>query len=184
MSGSGGRGTLDAMVASARGRIRRLDPADAYEAAVRGAVIIDVRCSGDRERDGVIPGSLHIPRTVLEWRLAPDSAWRSSHAPGVDHEVLVVCDHGYSSSLAAAVLVDLGFARAGDIVGGFAAWRRAGLPTMSARGHDLLPSELVGMRGPETAKLPVPRRASSDDRPLGPRSAVRVDPPPHAQRSG
>ncbi|MGB8020827.1 MAG: rhodanese-like domain-containing protein [Candidatus Nanopelagicales bacterium] len=142
-------GTLHEMLAQARERIRRLEPRDAHEAAARGALIIDIRCSGDRYRDGAIPGSLHIPRTVLEWRLAPDGAWRSPYAPDLDQEVLVLCDHGYSSSLAAATLVDLGFGQAGDVVGGFAAWRLAGLPTMSAPHHELTPGELVGMGPPE-----------------------------------
>jgi rhodanese-related sulfurtransferase len=79
-----------------------------------------------------VPGSLLIPRTVLEWRLAADSEWRSPHAPGLDEQVIVLCDHGESSSLAAASLVALGFTRAGDVVGGFAAWVAAGLPVVPA----------------------------------------------------
>lgn len=149
MSGSPRRDALDEMLARARVRIRRLGPQEAHEAASRGALIVDVRCSSDRDRDGVIPGSLHVPRTVLEWRLAPGSAWRSPYAPDLDREILVVCDHGYSSSLAAAALVDLGFIAAGDVVGGFEAWRLAGLPTMAARSHVLAPGELVGTRPPE-----------------------------------
>lgn len=149
MSAPQRRDTLDEMLARARGRIRRLEPREAHEAASRGALIIDIRCSGDRDRDGVIPGSLHVPRTVLEWRLAPGSAWRSPHAPDLDQEVVVICDHGYSSSLAAATLVDLGLSRAGEVVGGFAAWRLAGLPTMAPLSHDLAPGELVGTRPPE-----------------------------------
>lgn len=149
MSPSLRRDTLDEMLARARGRIRRLAPHEAHEAASHGALIIDIRCSGDRDRDGVIPGSLHVPRTVLEWRIASRSAWRSPHAPDLDREILVVCDHGYSSSLAAATLVDLGFSRAGEIAGGFAAWRRAGLPVVAAISHDLAPGELVGTRPPE-----------------------------------
>ena len=143
------RTTLDEMLERARGRIRRLEPREAHEAGARGVLIVDIRCSTDRERDGIIPGSLHVPRTVLEWRLAPGSAWRSPFAPDLDQEVLVVCDHGYSSSLAAAALVDLGFTMAGDVVGGYEAWRVEGLPTMAARSHDLAPGELVGTRAPE-----------------------------------
>lgn len=149
MSASPRRDTLGDMLTRARRRIRRLQPQEAQDAVARGALIIDIRASGDRERDGVIPGSLHIPRTVLEWRLAPDSRWRSPYAPDLDREVVVVCDHGYSSSLAAAVLVDLGFSRAGDIVGGFEAWREAQLPTATALSHHLAPGELVGTRPPE-----------------------------------
>ena len=143
--------TLDDMLAQARARIRRLEPRSAYEAAANGAVIIDIRSATDRERDGVIPGSLHIPRTVLEWRLAPDSPWRSSYAPELDQIILLLCDHGYSSSLAAATLTDLGFTNAGDVVGGIAAWHQTGLPTAEAREHVLAPGERVGMRPPEHA---------------------------------
>lgn len=149
MCSSPPRNALDEMLARARARIRRLEPPEAHEAGSRGALIVDIRCSTDRDRDGVIPGSLHVPRTVLEWRLAPDSAWRSPHAPDLDQEVLVVCDHGYASSLAAAALADLGFSRAGDIVGGFEAWHLAGLPTMAPHCHNLAPAELVGTRAPE-----------------------------------
>lgn len=149
MSASPRQDTLDRMLARARARIRRLPPHEAQEAVCRGALIVDIRSSSDRDRDGVVPGSLHIPRTVLEWRLAPDSQWRSPYAPDRDHEVLIVCDHGYSSSLAAAVLVDLGFIRAGEVVGGFQAWRDAQLPTTVALSHDLAPGELVGTRPPE-----------------------------------
>jgi rhodanese-related sulfurtransferase len=69
---------------------------------------------------------------VLEWRLDPDSPWRAAEAPGLDDEVILVCNHGYSSSLAAATLADLGFTRVGDVVGGFEAWAAAGLPVEPA----------------------------------------------------
>ncbi len=141
--------TLDEMLEHARARIRRLEPRSAHEAAGNGALIIDIRSANDRDRDGVIPGSLHIPRTVLEWRLAPDSPWRSPYVPDLDQEILLLCDHGYSSSLAAATLKDLGFANAGDVAGGFAAWREAELPTAQARDHALASGELVGTRPPE-----------------------------------
>jgi rhodanese-related sulfurtransferase len=141
--------TLDKMLKQARARVRRLEPRSAHEAAVNGALIIDIRSATDRERDGVVPGSLHIPRTVLEWRLAPDSPWRSPYAPDLDQEALLLCDHGYSSSLAAATLRDLGFINAGDVVGGFAGWCEAKLPTAEARSHELALGERAGMRPPE-----------------------------------
>ncbi len=140
--------TLDEMLRQARTRIHRLEPRSAHAAAADGAVIVDIRCPSDRERDGVIPGSLHIPRTVLEWRLAPDSPWRSPYAPDLDQEVLLVCDHGYSSSLAALSLTDLGFLKAGDVVGGFEAWRAAGLQTIEAPREPSIPGEHAGMRPP------------------------------------
>ena len=120
--------TLDELLEAARRRIERLTPADAWAAVQDGALIVDIRSDADREHDGVVPGSVHIPRTVLEWRLAPDSRWRSPHVGGPERRIVVLCDHGYSSSLAAATLVDLGLERAGDVVGGFLAWRESGLP--------------------------------------------------------
>jgi rhodanese-related sulfurtransferase len=120
------RRTLDELLAEARARIERLSPVEALAAMAEGALMVDIRSDGAR-RSGVIPGSLHIPRTVLEWRIAPDSLWRTPHVRGLEQRLLVLCDHGCSSSLAAATLVDLGF-RAGDVIGGFEAWQRAGLP--------------------------------------------------------
>jgi rhodanese-related sulfurtransferase len=96
-------------------------------------MIVDIRSDAARGRDGVVPGALHVPRTVLEWRFAPDSNWRNPDVGGVERRVIVLCDHGYSSSLAAATLVDLGFSRAADVIGGFDAWRAAGLPVERAR---------------------------------------------------
>jgi rhodanese-related sulfurtransferase len=81
--------------------------------------------------------------------LAPDSSWRSPHIGELDQQVILMCDHGCSSILAAATLVDLGFARASDMIGGFAAWCDAGLPTVPARSPDRAPGEPPGMRGPD-----------------------------------
>lgn len=127
------RTTLDELVAAACRRIERLSPQDALTASEEGALIVDIRSSESRDRSGVVPGSLHLPRTVLEWRVEPDSPWRNPAVPGLDAQLIVLCDHGYSSALAAAMLVDLGFARAGDVLGGFEAWRAAGLPITRAR---------------------------------------------------
>ena len=140
--------TLDELLDRARSRIARLTPQEACDAAAGGALIVDTRDQRDRERDGVVPGSLHIPRSVLEWRLAPESAWRNPHVdPG--RRLVLLCAHGFSSSLAAATLVDLGL-DAGDVVGGFEAWRVAGLPVVSVRPHD--PPDLPGMCPPDTAE--------------------------------
>ncbi|MEP6892218.1 MAG: rhodanese-like domain-containing protein [Gaiellaceae bacterium] len=92
--------------------------------------MVDVRSDEARQRDGVVPGSLHIPRTVLEWRVAPESASRNPHIQG--QRLVLLCDHGYSTILAAASLVDLGFATAGDVIGGFVAWKESGLPVAEA----------------------------------------------------
>jgi rhodanese-related sulfurtransferase len=127
-----GRRSIDDLLAWARSRIARYEPAEAHAALSRGAVLVDTRSAEDRTRDGVVPGSVWYPRSVLEWRLDPGSPTRAPDAPPLDAEVILVCAHGYSSSLAAATLVHLGFARAGDVVGGFDAWAAAGLPVERA----------------------------------------------------
>lgn len=144
---AGDRRTLEGLLASAEARIERLSPAAAAVAMEQGALLVDIRSDTSRERDGVVPGALHVPRTVLEWRLDPDGPWRNPHAGEPDRRVVLLCDHGYSSVLAAATLADLGFARAGDVVGGFAAWRDAGLPVASAPPRGA--SELAGMGPPD-----------------------------------
>jgi rhodanese-related sulfurtransferase len=128
-----GRRTVDDLLAAARSRIRRYEAAEAHRAMCDGgALLVDTRSIDERRRDGIVPGSLHVPRSVLEWRLDPASPWRNEHAPGLDGQVILLCAHGFSSSLAAATLVELGFAHVGDVVGGFEAWRAAGLPVADA----------------------------------------------------
>ena len=102
---------LERLLAAAARRIERRSPKDAYDAMQAGALLIDIRSSEDRERDGIVPGSLHIPRTVLEWRVAPDSDWRNPYVGGLDREIILICDHGDSTVFATATLVDLGFTR-------------------------------------------------------------------------
>jgi rhodanese-related sulfurtransferase len=115
--------TLNELFDEARARIRRYTPEEAHAAAEAGAVIVDIRGQHAREQDGVIPGAHHVPRTVLEWRVASDE-YRN---PALDGKRLIlVCEHGYSTVLAAATLLDLGV-DAGDIIGGFEAWQAAGL---------------------------------------------------------
>jgi rhodanese-related sulfurtransferase len=121
---------LDRVLARAAARVARLAPREAYRAQAAGAVIVDMRSSDDRARTGVIPGSVHIPRTVLEWRLDPGGAWRTPHISVGDRLVLVCCD-GCSSLLAAESLVELGL-DAADVEGGVAAWEDAGLPLVAA----------------------------------------------------
>jgi rhodanese-related sulfurtransferase len=148
-AGAKGRKTLDELLEEAQARIERLEPHDALNALERGALLIDIRSSFDRERDGVVPGSLHIPRTVLEWRLDPAGEWRNPRISGPGQWIILICDHGFSSILAAATLVDLGFEQSGDVIGGFAAWRAAGLPTAQAKPVRRNADELAGMGGPE-----------------------------------
>jgi rhodanese-related sulfurtransferase len=143
------RRTLEQLLEEASARIDRLEPADALSALDDGALLIDIRSDLDRERDGIVPGSLHVPRTVLEWRLDPDSPWRNPHVGGLDRRIVVLCDHGCASILAAAALVELGFAAAGDVIGGFAAWREAGLPTAEAPPSERPAGEPAGMRPPD-----------------------------------
>ena len=143
-----GPGTLDDLLRRASESIDRLAPADAYAEARVGALLVDIRSELARERDGIVPGSVHIPRTVLEWRVAPDSRWRNPSVTWPDQRLILICDHGCSSVLAAASIAELGFSRAGDVVGGFAAWREAGLPVAPAP-PPVPPGELPGTRGPD-----------------------------------
>ena len=141
------RTTLSELLAGARERIERFEPSEALAAVRDGALLVDIRSEVARERDGVISGALHIPRTVLEWRVDPASPWRNPHVCGPDGRVILICDHGYSSSLAAATLTELGFVRAGDVIGGFLAWRDAGLPVAGAQPRS--ENELPGMAPPD-----------------------------------
>jgi len=128
--------TVEALLERARARLRRMSPAEAHGAMGEGALLIDIRSESQRGREGGVPGALAIPRNQLEWRLDPDCAHRHPDAPALDDQVIVMCDEGYQSSLAAATLQELGFARATDLEGGFQAWRRAGLPVVAdARGR-------------------------------------------------
>jgi rhodanese-related sulfurtransferase len=139
--------TLDELLHEAEARIERFSPAAALAAAEAGALIVDIRSEASRERDGVVPGAIHIPRTVLEWRFEPGGRWRNPHVGGFEQQVIVLCDHGDSSPLAAAMLARLGYARSGDVIGGFGAWRDAGLPTRPASRATL--EGLPGMAGPD-----------------------------------
>ncbi len=124
--------TIDDVLAQARSRLRRLPPHEARDAVVAGAVLVDIRPERQRAAEGEIPGALVIERNVLEWRFDPASQARLPVAH-YDLHVIVVCSEGYTSSLAAASLQDLGVHRATDLDGGFLAWRAAGLPWRSVR---------------------------------------------------
>jgi len=123
-----GRLTADQLVAEARRDLKRLGPVEAAAAVSAGAVLVDVRSELQRERDGVVPGSVFFPRNVLEWRCDPASPARDDRVSDLGRLLIVMCDEGYQSSLAAANLRRLGFERATDLAGGFQAWRAAGLP--------------------------------------------------------
>jgi rhodanese-related sulfurtransferase len=129
--------TVDELLSAARSRLRRLDPAAAHHAVAAGAVMIDIRSERQRDRDGVIPGAVFVPRNVLEWRVDPTSGHADPGLGGdVDRHVILLCDEGYQSSLAAATLQQLGFHRATDVVGGFQAWRAARLPVAPVSARD------------------------------------------------
>jgi rhodanese-related sulfurtransferase len=127
------RTTVDELLAEARGGLTRLDPPAALAALRAGATLIDIRSDSQITRDGTVNGALVIGRNVLEWRLDPDSQHRHPSAPELDDQVIVLCNEGYQSSLAAATLQRLGFARATDVAGGFQAWRAEGLPVVQPR---------------------------------------------------
>jgi rhodanese-related sulfurtransferase len=120
--------TINELLVTARSGLCRLSPAQARQAMRSGAAMIDIRSDTQIARDGTITGALVIARNVLEWRLDPASDHRHPQAPQLADHVILLCDEGYQSSLAAATLQQLGFTRATDVDGGFQAWRQAGLP--------------------------------------------------------
>jgi rhodanese-related sulfurtransferase len=123
------RMTVHDLLERARSRLDRLEPAEAAQAVQDGAILLDVRSEVQRAADGTIPGARWHPRNVLEWRVDPASSHADPELSGdFERRLVVVCNEGYQSSLAAATLQELGFARATDLVGGFQAWRAAGLP--------------------------------------------------------
>jgi rhodanese-related sulfurtransferase len=124
--------TISEMLERARAGLQRLEPRQAVDAWAEGALLVDIRPQAQRRHEGEIPGALIIERNVLELRLDPASAWRIPEADGYDRQLVVVCSEGYTSSLAAASLQELGMRRATDLAGGFRAWAAAGLPTRQA----------------------------------------------------
>lgn len=120
--------TIDELLDAARASLQRVTPTEAVAATASGALLVDTRPVELRSRDGEIPGALTIDRNVLEWRLDPASAHRIPEITSYDQVVIVVCDEGYASSLAAHTLQQLGLHRATDLIGGFQAWKDAGLP--------------------------------------------------------
>lgn len=120
--------SVDELLAEAREELDRVGPREAAEAQASGGLLVDIRYAALRERDGTIPGALIVERNELEWRLDPLCDHRLPEATGHDLRVVVVCNEGYASSFAAVSLRRLGLTRATDLVGGFQAWREAGLP--------------------------------------------------------
>jgi rhodanese-related sulfurtransferase len=119
--------SIDEILDDARRRLRRLTPVEAQAAMAAGAVLVDIRPQAQRRVEGAVPGALLVERNVLEWRFDPRSDARLPEATGYDLELIVMCSQGYTSSLAAAALQDLGLRLATDLAGGFQAWEQAGL---------------------------------------------------------
>ena len=126
------RTTIDELLAQARAGLDRVAPHDARDAIAGGALLLDIRWESQRAADGIVPDAVWFARNVLEWRCDPDCAAYDDRVGGLERRLIVMCDEGYQSSLAAATLQQLGFARATDLVGGFRAWRAAGLPVAPA----------------------------------------------------
>ena len=120
--------SVDEILSEARGKLLRVSPEEAQERQAAGALLVDIRYESLRRRDGVIPGALIVERNELEWRLDPQCEFRLPEAAHHDLDVLVLCNEGYASSLAALSLQQLGLHRATDVIGGFQAWAAAGLP--------------------------------------------------------
>ena len=116
--------TVDEFLAGARARLDCVQPQDLARAMADGALVIDTRDSADREAEGELPGSVIVTRNVLEWRMSPSSP-TCLEGVTADSLVIIVCNDGFSSSIAAASLHDLGLPRATDLLGGYRTWRAA-----------------------------------------------------------
>jgi rhodanese-related sulfurtransferase len=123
---------IDELLDRVRADLDRLTAAEAFAEATGGALLVDIRYAALRDRDGLIPGALIVERNELEWRLDPQGSHRAAEATSHDLRVVVICNEGYASSLAAVSLRQLGLHRATDLIGGFQAWRREGLPVTPA----------------------------------------------------
>ncbi len=120
---------VDRLLAQSRARLRRVDPRQAAQIVNDGGLLIDIRPAAQRAEFGEVPGAVVVERNVLEWRLDPQGPARLEGVEDPDRPVVLMCQAGYASSLAAASLLDLGRSAATDLAGGFDAWKAAGLPT-------------------------------------------------------
>jgi rhodanese-related sulfurtransferase len=120
--------TVKDLLDRARRQLVRVEPEQAATELAAGALLVDIR-PAEQRAEGEIPGATVIDRNVLEWRLDPASQWRIPQVTGHDIRLIVICNQGFSSSLVAAELHELGLVNATDVIGGFQAWRAAGLPT-------------------------------------------------------
>jgi rhodanese-related sulfurtransferase len=127
-----GRRNVDALLEEARAQIERYTAEEARSQQQQGAWLIDIRPIAQRSQYGAVPGALVIERNVLEWRLDPQCAHRLPEASSYERRVIILCQQGYASSMAAASVRSLGYAHVADVIGGFDAWQQAGLPVSSA----------------------------------------------------
>ena len=125
---TGYRITVNQLLSEARSGLERLGPRAAAAAISTGALLVDIRSELQRERDGLVPGAVFVARNVLEWRCDPACPSCDERLADLDRQLILMCNEGYQSSLAAATLQRLGFRSATDLAGGFQAWRDAGLP--------------------------------------------------------
>lgn len=119
---------IDELLERVRLDLERVTPQEARDTAAEGGLLVDIRYAALRERDGLVPGALVVERNELEWRLDPQGSHRAAEAVSHDLRVVVICNEGYASSLAAVSLRQLGLRHATDLIGGFQAWKAAGLP--------------------------------------------------------
>src|SRR6516162_6581672 len=153
MAGRRAAKTVDELLAQARAILpHRPSPAEALQAQAGGALLIDIREDDQRRGDGLIPGAIVLPRNSLEWRCDPASEWRHPAITRRDLRIILICNEGYQSTLAAATLQQLGLIHATDLDGGFTAWAAAGLPVIApAAGH-----HPPGDRQSDAQLLPLP----------------------------
>jgi rhodanese-related sulfurtransferase len=149
MSMTSGVITVDRLLADARTALRRLTPQEAHAEMARGLRLIDIRSDSQRASDGVIPDSVHVPRNVLEWRLDPACPHSDPDFAHREARIALICNEGYQSSLAAAVVIRFSLAEATDVIGGFRAWRAAGLPVQPPSGRSPTPERAHA--GPDLA---------------------------------
>src|SRR5215469_16962493 len=171
--------TVDDLLSQARATLPdRPSPAEAFHAQASGALLIDIRGDDQRREDGLIPGAILLPRNSLEWRCDITSAWRHPAITRRDLRIILVCNQGYQSSLAAANLQQLGHAHATDLDGGFTAWAAAGLPVIApAQPVKTRPAAVTGRVPRAGLARPARRRRPAPRRPAGPGP---VDPQPRA----
>lgn len=124
--------SVEQVLEQARARLVRLAPAEAAEAQLAGAILVDIRGDDQIRTHGRIPGAIRVPRNVLEWRADPSCSAHDPRIANRDAVLVIVCQEGFQSSLAAHTLQNFGIVNATDLEGGFDAWRAAGLPVAPA----------------------------------------------------